>query len=307
MLPLNDRLFYMILVICAVMCVISPFIITLSERKNFNRVLDKMTFVSIPKTGPLNPNLRMNSSLKLDPNLQTVPRKADFIRKYAKSFDLIFTSHYSWYHGIVEYFTGSIWTHAALLYRPCDSGTLYVIEITTVDGYNKQDNCNRRGLCIETFDKWLTFHTHETQLLMLSFDNNPHAYSIYQSLSDQLQKRCLQSFQNAKQAKVVLNNFHSLLSARAHSEFLSFANSLVDVRMNTGIAFIAPIWKQKFKHDKDNTIGPQANCSEFVAHFLQQFGFLEKRYRPRCYAPGDLVYTNDYSPFLFTTYYRIEL
>jgi hypothetical protein len=119
MTPLNDRLVFLIIGICVVVCLLGPSVISLSERKNFNRLVDKLSFVSIPKTGPTGATqYPMFPAQHPVAGVSHLPaanaRGADFIRQNAKSFDLIFTSHYSWYHPFVEYFTGSIWTHAAL-------------------------------------------------------------------------------------------------------------------------------------------------------------------------------------------------
>lgn len=258
-------------------------IIPCSEKKNFNREISELEFQVIPR--------------------ESQKTRGQFVLQHANQFDIILTSSKSWYHGIIEYSTASVWTHVGLLYRKPKTvksssslfkeQELYVVEIGDNNGYTRLDGRERHGLSIEPFEYWLNkLHPVDTQILLVSFSD----FMKMQSPSKEIPIK-----------QHYYNSYYSEICKRAESSFDAFVELYKNRTLNTGVEFITPVFKQKFKPVIDNNVRSHINCSEFVAFFLQQFRFIEKKYRPRCYSPGDLVYTNDYSKHLKVSYYVVQI
>jgi hypothetical protein len=169
-----------------------------------------------------------------------------------KTGDILAIAYKNIHGKLVKVFTGSIWTHIGMIYRPtkymCEQsdgklvfGNVYIIEMAR---YGR----NERGLIIKPVKEWISWN-----------QDNMIGYRSY----------------NGEKSFPIEEMEEILLECKDYNEDLLLTSWLKTM-----------VNRRYYKQDKDYYY-----CSEFIVHMMQQMGVLKKKIMPSSFQPWQLLYS----------------
>lgn len=189
--------------------------------------------------------------------------KQNIDRSKLKSGDIISVSYRSRLASIIKFFTGSLWTHSALVLKVGDD--VNVVEVLRM--HCDKTDTDKNGVIIRSLDEFLEYN--ESKIV---------AIRQYQGTN----------FPVARVMKIVeLSN-----KVEVDLNLVNWLKTLVkrDFKHPLKRKILPPHASIVDTNEQEVKLKKRYYCSEYIAFILQESGVIKKRFIPDGYKPWELLY-----------------